>query len=129
MAGEMIIYALAVFNDFPDLLAPFVHLVSVGTTLPFDLVLDGAVLIALRYLMQPYIAQVPGLSYLLYSTGVLEAIPIVGWIPWWTICAVIGGQMYKAKIGEQEEAQAGQRQSSKSSEQQENRLAGQAGTY
>ena len=86
VVSQMLIYGLALLNDLPDLGEPLLALVSFGSSEVIDFLYDVVVILGFRFFLRKHV-NTPMVKWLIYGAGGLELIPVIGVIPFWTLCA------------------------------------------
>lgn len=106
MAGSAVIYCLAIFNDFPDLLDPLIDFGTGGLWAIINFFLDAVVFVGFRYFLRQHINNVPGLKMVLYVCSAAELLPIpfvgIDFFPFWIICAWVALRKIKAHQAQQQ---------------------------
>ncbi|HBH46769.1 MAG: hypothetical protein A2445_00045 [Candidatus Jacksonbacteria bacterium RIFOXYC2_FULL_44_29] len=100
--GGLLIYGLAILNDFPDFATPFLDFFTGGMSIIVDFLFDAVVFLGFRYFLRSYL-NIPGLKLILYGCTLAELLPgfifSIDIFPFWTLCAYLALQ----KIKEQEQ--------------------------
>ncbi|MFH1713156.1 MAG: hypothetical protein ABH896_03145, partial [Candidatus Jacksonbacteria bacterium] len=89
--SAVLIYGLALANDFPDLLNPIIEWLSLFSWSFVDFLFDVCVFLGFRYFLRDHI-NVPGVKVALYVCAIAEILPIpildhIDIFPFWTLCA------------------------------------------
>lgn len=82
---KKVLYLMALLNDAPDLAEPLYTILSFGFGGVFDFLFDLVFFVWFRYALRQYL-KTPKLKMFVYAAGILESLPFVGMIPFWTIC-------------------------------------------
>ena len=98
--GSVLIYGLALLNDFPDLAQPYLDVATVGLWMIVDFLFDAVVFLGFRYFLRKHL-NIPGMKLIFYGCAIAELLPIPVFnpdiLPFWTICAWLALRKIKQK--------------------------------
>lgn len=91
MPAAVLLYGLALLNDFPDIADPFLKFFTGNLAAIVDFLFDVFVFLGFRYFLRNHI-NIPGIKAWLTAMSIAEILPIPGldnidFLPFWTLLA------------------------------------------